>query len=72
MDKDDTPLAFGKHKGKSPSMIADTDPDYILWLYEDTDTNAVSEELYEACANDISEQEDLAGISSGWVEWWKD
>lgn len=31
---DHTPLVFGKHKGKTPSEVAEHDPSYIVWLYD--------------------------------------
>jgi hypothetical protein len=51
---DHTPLAFGKHVGKTPEEIAEIDPSYILWLYTKTEGN-VSRALYAACRDDIAE-----------------
>ena len=32
--KDNTPLTFGKHKGKTINYLIDYDPEYVLWLQE--------------------------------------
>lgn len=42
------PLSFGKYKGQTPEDVADGDPSYIAWLYENVPGN-VSRELYLAC-----------------------
>lgn len=31
---DDQPLTFGKHKGSTPRQISESDPGYVVWLYE--------------------------------------
>ncbi len=49
---DDTPLAFGKHMFKTPNEIADIDPNYITWLYEEFGDKYVSRSLYLACEMD--------------------
>jgi hypothetical protein len=56
-DIDDRPLSFGKYKGQSPNEIAEDDPSYITWIYENVEPCPVSTELYEACALDIAEDE---------------
>lgn len=52
-DIDSRPLTFGKHKGSTPEEIAQDDPSYIVWLYENIDPSPVSEELYEQCVDDV-------------------
>lgn len=48
IDLDAMPLTFGKHKGKSPSQIADEgDYSYITWLYETIEPKRCSKELYK-------------------------
>jgi hypothetical protein len=43
-------ITFGKYKNSTLSYILREDPSYIVWLYEETDTNIISEEIYdEAC-----------------------
>lgn len=50
---DDTPITFGKYKGQSPARIAEHDPEYVVWAYENTQ-GFCSKELYLEC----SEQSD--------------
>lgn len=51
---DDMPLGFGKHQGSTPNEIADTDPSYIVWLYE-TMPDKCSKALYLAVEQDVRE-----------------
>lgn len=46
---DDTPITFGKYKGKTPDEISDVDPKYIIWLWEDTNLGVCSEAMYDYC-----------------------
>ena len=55
---DRTPLTFGKHKGQTPEEVADTDPGYIVWLYENVEPRKVSRGLYVACVQEMEEVED--------------
>lgn len=32
--KDDTPFTFGKHQGDTPNYVAQHDPKYLIWFYE--------------------------------------
>lgn len=48
-DLDDTPLTFGKYRGKSPDWISDNDPDYLLWLVRETGFNRCSKALINYC-----------------------
>lgn len=48
-DLDDTALRFGKHKGLTPNEIAENDPGYIVWMYENLDNAPCSEALYDEC-----------------------
>lgn len=50
-DLDALPLQFGKYRGRSPESVADDDPGYIVWLYENV-PNTVTPELAEACRLD--------------------
>ena len=55
---DHTPLTFGKYKGKTPSDIAEEDPSYIIWMYENvTNKSTCSALLYQACVEDEREQD---------------
>lgn len=31
---DQTPLKFGKYKGKTPDKVSELDPQYLIWAYE--------------------------------------
>ena len=57
-DIDDTELLFGKHKGKTPNQIAKTDPQYLLWLYENVDPKVLSKDLYMAVEMDDHDHTD--------------
>lgn len=58
-DPDNTPLAFGKYKGKSPGEVAEIDPGYIVWLYAETDRKGIcSKALYRACKAELEENDD--------------
>lgn len=46
---DTTPLDFGKYKGKTPEQIANINPGYIVWLFEKTQRQVFSPDLYEEC-----------------------
>lgn len=47
---DITALEFGKWAGSTPEQIADLDPGYVVWLYEEWDGAArCSRALYLAC-----------------------
>ena len=50
---DDRPLTFGKYKGETPSEIAQHDPHYITWIYENVEPCSVSTELYDECYQEI-------------------
>ena len=57
---DDKKLGFGKYAFNTPNEIADKDPKYIIWLYEEHSSGKqlVSRSLYTACQMDVNEQED--------------
>lgn len=46
---DDTPLTFGKYKGRTPDDIADDDPGYIVWAYETIGNHICSKAMYDYC-----------------------
>ena len=50
-DMDNQPLNFGKYKGKAPGDIAEDDPEYVVWLYENIDPKVCSRALYRSCQN---------------------
>lgn len=48
--KDRTALKFGKHRGKTPEQVAETDPGYIVWAYETVaQFDVCSAALYREC-----------------------
>lgn len=53
---DHTPLLFGKHKGSTPSQVADIDPTWLIWAYETIhDKRICSRALYDACKEDAED-----------------
>lgn len=53
---DDTPLAFGKYKGKTPNEVAEINPGYIVWMYENIERENCTHRLYKECgAQQISQ-----------------
>lgn len=53
---DHTPLTFGKYKGKTPSQIADINPSYIVWLWENVEgPKHCSKLLYNDCQIDTEQ-----------------
>lgn len=43
---DHIPLTFGKHKGKTPHNILDSNPSYLIWMYENISPPPCTKELY--------------------------
>ncbi len=62
---DDTKLTFGKYKGSTPNEIANDNPSYIVWLFDNLDTKFCTKKLRNAC-EDVSESsyEDSKGEDS--------
>lgn len=54
-DEDNIPLTFGKYKGESPNDIAEHDPGYVVWLYENK-PELVSRTLAVACDQESGER----------------
>jgi len=56
-DVDDTPLTFGKFKGKSPEEVSDIKPDYLVWVAE-TFSTAIpfSEGMYNFCKAEVAKK----------------
>lgn len=61
MDKDHTPLSFGKYKGKTPEEVAWFDGSYVVWMFENVKPPPCSQELAEACEADEREDEEEWG-----------
>ena len=60
---DDQKLTFGKYMFKTPNEIADIDPSYIVWLYNNVKPRVVSKSLAVACELDIAEDSE-----SNWAD----
>lgn len=54
---DEQRLTFGKYQGYTPEQVADADPEYIVWLYDNHKEKYCSRPLRELCAMDIRELE---------------
>ena len=55
---DDTALTFGKYIGQKPNVLADDDPNYIVWLYENVNPKACTQRLYDLCLDVADSWED--------------
>lgn len=55
---DRSPLVFGKYIGQTPEEIAEEDPAYIVWMYENIKPRRCSKDLAIACEQDDREYED--------------
>ena len=56
---DHTPLTFGKHAGKTPDQVSETDPGWLVWAYENVkDKKVCSKALYRACLQDEEHDDD--------------
>ena len=49
---DHTPLTKGKYKGKTPNAVADIDPAYVVWMYDNWNPKPCSKLLRDACDAD--------------------
>jgi len=49
--KDDTPLEYGKHRGRTPKYIEAIDPGWIVWATKNVDKHRIvwSDELAKRC-----------------------
>lgn len=52
-------IAFGKYKGNSLSYILNNDPDYIIWLPENTDYSVSDTILQQAIENSTKHDMDI-------------
>lgn len=55
-DPDIKPLTFGKYKGYTPEEIAEHDPSYIVWLYDNVVGQYCSRELRDLCETDLTDK----------------
>jgi len=59
-DIDNTPLTFGKHKGKTPNEILESDTSYIVWMWGNMDKPPCSMDLYELACEEVE-----SGVDEG-------
>ena len=57
---DHTPLTFGAHRGRTPADVAESDPSYILWMYDSIYPHQCSLVLRNDCAKDLGEDIQIA------------
>lgn len=55
---DHTPLDFGKYRGKTPNEVAEINPGYIVWMFENVDRETCSQLLYLECGGDVGEEDE--------------
>lgn len=53
-NEDAVPMTFGKYRGSTPAQIAETDPSYVVWLYEGG-YHTISRSLYLACEQEAAD-----------------
>lgn len=68
MERDSTPLSFGKYKGKTPEEISDIAPEYIVWMYRTMGASKCSKLLFLHCLDEaeMSYLEELRGEVEEW------
>jgi hypothetical protein len=52
---DFTELTWGKYRGKSPAVIAESDPSYVVWMYDNVKPTPCSLALRNDCEKDVRE-----------------
>lgn len=66
IDIDEQPLTIGKYIGHSSEQIAETDPEYLIWLYDNSEIKPCSKYLRDLCEMDIRESENKWLDDSEW------
>lgn len=66
---DNLPLTFGKYRGQTPNQIADIDPWYIEWMYENVKNAPCTESLYLRCKDIIENADYYDYICLDGMEW---
>lgn len=55
--RDFKPLTFGKHKGKTPSKVAEIEPSYIVWMAVRGNLHhLISPALYKSCQYEMDDE----------------
>lgn len=60
-------ITFGKYKGEIFDEIAEKDPKYIIWLYENVETIKFPTRYIEAIERDVLEEE--SEYLDAWESW---
>ena len=68
---------YGKYKGESMYEIAETDPDYVVWVAENSISEKVPQQLYldlvlkqqEEDPGDWDNDADMSDFSDLWEQW---
>lgn len=60
---DNRPLNFGKHKGNTPSSLLDTDPSYIIWMYDNINPPPCSKSLYDFAKQELEDADLLSELA---------
>lgn len=61
---DHAPMMWGKkHRDRSPNTVAEIDPDYVVWMYENVKPVPCSKLLYDACVSDVLENQRSVRVS---------
>ena len=59
IDIDSIPLSFGKYINQTPEQVAERDPQYILWMYDNIKPKPCTKQLRDYCEMDIRDEEEI-------------
>jgi hypothetical protein len=71
VDIDNQPLRFGKYKGQTPNQIAEHDPGYITWLWDNLDDPPCTKSLALAC-EEADQNDGPDEYGAGLPDSWRD
>lgn len=57
MTIDNKPIGIGKYRYLTPNEVAEDDPGYIVWLYDNLFPRRCSKALRDACDADLQEED---------------
>jgi hypothetical protein len=58
IDIDEQPLTIGKYIGYSSDKVAAADPEYLVWLYDNSEVKPCTKHLRDLCEMDILEEQE--------------
>lgn len=61
---DHMPLTFGKYKGKTPYSLLDSNPSYLIWMYENITIPPCTKELYSIAQERKADDEFMNEITA--------